>query len=182
MNSQIEEHFIFRSILPEEAKEAAEIEKICFPPNEACTAEIMEERARRAQELFLVAEDREKGKLAGFINGLGTREKTLRDDFFKETKLHDPEGENVMILGVDVLPGYRGRGLAREMMRQYAALAARQGRKRLVLTCLEEKVRMYASMGFRDHGMSGSCWGGEQWHEMSRGLGEPEADFRRKEV
>ena len=168
MNRQIEERFIFRSILPEEAKEAAEIEKICFPPNEACTAEIMEERTRRAPELFLVAEDREKGKLAGFINGLGTREKTLRDDFFKETKLHDPEGENVM--------------LAREMMRQYAALAARQGRKRLVLTCLEEKVRMYASMGFQDHGMSGSCWGGEQWHEMSRGLGEPEADFRRKEV
>lgn len=25
---------------------------------------------------------------------------------------------------------------------------------------------MYAKMGFADKGISGSVWGGEQWHEM----------------
>ena len=29
--------FTFREILPEEAEEAADIEEICFPPNEACS-------------------------------------------------------------------------------------------------------------------------------------------------
>lgn len=170
MNSRIEERFVFRSILPEEAEEAAKIEEICFPPNEACTEAIMKERAETAPELFLVAEDRKTGKLAGFINGLGTREESLRDAFFKETELHDPAGETVMILGVDVLPAYRRQGLAREMMRQYAERLKQQGHRRLVLTCLEGKVRMYETMGFRDHGLSQSCWGGEQWHEMSREL------------
>ena len=31
------ERFEFRDIKPEEAKRAAEIEQICFPPNEACS-------------------------------------------------------------------------------------------------------------------------------------------------
>ena len=33
--------------------------------------------------------------------------------------------------------------------------------------CLEGKVGMYEKMGYRDHGISQSSWGGEQWHEMS---------------
>ena len=33
--------FEFRNILLEEAEQAAEIEKICFPPNEACSKPIM---------------------------------------------------------------------------------------------------------------------------------------------
>jgi hypothetical protein len=38
----------------------------------------------------------------------------------------------------------------------------------LVLTCLDEKVEMYRKMGFVDLGISGSTWGGEAWHEMTR--------------
>ena len=28
------------------------------------------------------------------------------------------------------------------------------------------KVKMYEKMGFLDRGISGSSWGGEEWHEM----------------
>ena len=162
--------FIFRDILPEEAGQAAEIEAVCFPPNEACSREMMVQRALAAQELFLVAEDPGTGRLAGFLNGLSTNEAALRDEFFKDAGLYDPEGENVMLLGLDVLPEYRLQGLATELMRVYAQREKEKGRKKLILTCLEGKVEMYKKMGYTDNGISDSSWGGEEWHEMEMEL------------
>lgn len=161
------EKFEFRDILPEEADQAAEIEQICFPPNEACTEKMMRDRVRTAPELFLVAVDKESGKIAGFLNGLATDETALRDEFFQDAGLHNPEGKNVMLLGLDVLPEYRRQGLAREIMFQYLRREWERDRKIMILTCLKEKVKMYESFGFTDRGISGSAWGGEQWHEMT---------------
>ena len=154
--------FEFRNIKKNEAEQAAEIERICFPPNEACTPEMMHLRVEKVPEI---------------INGLSTNETVLRDEFFKNADLYDPAGENVMILGVDVLPEYRRIGLASEMMECYKNRERQNGRKRLILTCLESKVAMYRKMGYEDNGMSVSSWGGEQWHEMTCKLGKgiPEA-------
>lgn len=163
---ELEKRFEFRNILPHEADQAAEIERICFPPNEACTAAMMKERAATAPELFLVAADRENGKIAGFLNGLSTDEERLRDAFFQDAKLYEPAGANIMLLGLDVLPQYRCQGLASELMSRYRQREAAKGRKALILTCLEEKVKMYEKMGFQNRGISGSNWGGEQWYEM----------------
>ncbi len=160
------ERFLFRDIRMEEKEEVTEIEQICFPPNEACSARSMKERVETAPELFLVAEDTETGKIAGFLNGLSTKETIFRDEFFTEIHLYDPAGENVMLLGLDVRPEYRRQGLAREIVRQYAEREKKNGRRRLVLTCLESKVEMYQKFGFRDLGMANSTWGGEIWHEM----------------
>lgn len=160
------ERFLFRDIRMEEKEEVTEIEQICFPPNEACSARSMKERVETAPELFLVAEDTETGKIAGFLNGLSTKETIFRDEFFTEIYLYDPAGENVMLLGLDVRPEYRRQGLAREIVRQYAEREKKNGRRRLVLTCLESKVEMYQKFGFRDLGMANSTWGGEIWHEM----------------
>ena len=52
------ERFEFRDIRPEEAEQTAEIERICFPPNEACSRKMMLERVAKAPEMFLVAVDR----------------------------------------------------------------------------------------------------------------------------
>lgn len=160
------ERFLFRDIRMEEKEEVTEIEQICFPPNEACSARSMKERVETAPELFLVAEDTETGKIAGFLNGLSTKETIFRDEFFTEIHLYDPAGENVMLLGLDVRPEYRRQGLAREIVRQYAEREKKNGRRRLVLTSLESKVEMYQKFGFRDLGMANSTWGGEVWHEM----------------
>lgn len=143
--------FEIRLIRPEEAAEAAEAERICFPPNEAGKREIVEERAALAGEQFLVAADRKSGKIAGYLNGLVTDETSLRDAFFRQTGLHDPEGANVMILSLGVLPQYRGQGLASALMEKYAQQERERGRSMLVLTCLEEKVGMYEKMGFNAH-------------------------------
>lgn len=158
--------FEFRAIRPEEADEAVRIEHICFPPHEACSEKSMKERIGRAPELFLVAEERSTGRIAGFLNGVATKEKVFRDEFFTDITLHDPEGTSVMLLGLDVLPEYRNRGLAREIVRQYESREKANGRERLVLTCLEEKVPMYLKFGFKDLGIANSSWGGEIWHEM----------------
>lgn len=161
------EKFEFRNILPEEAEQAAEVEAICFPPNEACTEESMKRRIAKTPELFLVAVDKQTGKIAGFLNGIATDETSFRDEFFTEENLHNPEGKTIMLLGLDVLPQYRNQGLARELVNHYLCRERENGRHLILLTCLEAKVEMYQNMGFHDEGLANSTWGGEQWHEMS---------------
>lgn len=163
----LHEKYEFRNIRQDEIGQAANMERICFPPNEACSYENMADRIRKAPDLFLVAVDKETGKLAGFLNGLATDRISLTDDFFTNAEVHDPEGRNIMLLGLDVLPEHRGQGLARELMYEYLRREKEKGRVRVILTCAKEKVKMYKKFGFHDEGLGESDWGGEKWHEMS---------------
>ena len=166
----ITERFTFREIYMNEIPQAIAIEMICFPPNEACSAQSMKERIAVASELFLVAVENSTGLIAGFLNGLATDESAFHDGFFTDANLHNPSGANIMLLGLDVLPDYRMQGLARELVNQYCKREQARGRKALILTCLEEKVDMYKKFQFVDDGIANSTWGGEQWHQMSRTL------------
>ena len=168
------ERFEFRDIRPEEAEQTAEIERICFPPNEACSRKMMLERVAKAPEMFLVAVDRATGWIAGFLNGLATSEHTFRDEFFTDADLYEPDGSNIMLLGLDVLPDYRGQGLARELMNRYLRREQEKGRCEVTLTCLAGKIKMYEKMGFTNRGVSGSVWGGEQWYDMTCRLDLPD--------
>lgn len=160
------DNFEFRSINPDEVEQAIAIEQICFPPNEACSPKAMTERIAKVPQLFLVAVDKSTGKLAGFLNGVATDEEKFRDEFFTDIDLCDENGKNVMLLGLDVLPEYRGQGLARELVHRYSRREKANGRKKLFLTCLEQKVEMYKKFGLQDLGIADSIWGGEEWHEM----------------
>lgn len=159
--------FEFRDIRLEETERVIAIEQICFPPNEACSAESMTRRIKAAPELFLVAIDKETGEIAGFLNGVATDECRFRDEFFTDIQLHQANGKSIMLLGLDVLPEYRRQGLGRALVQQYLQREQKNGRKEVFLTCLEGKVEMYKKFGFADHGMADSTWGGEEWHEMS---------------
>ena len=55
-DTHISERYEFRNIKQNEAEEAAEIERICFPPNEACSKKHMKDRVAGIADLFLVAE------------------------------------------------------------------------------------------------------------------------------
>lgn len=166
-NITITDRFEFRDIHAEEADRAVAIEQICFPPHEACSEKSMKTRIANAPELFLVAIDKDTGEIAGFLNGVATDEEIFRDEFFTDISQHKPNGKNIMLLGLDVLPQYRGQGLAREIVSQYSKREKANQRKMLILTCLQEKVAMYEKMGLKDKGISGSSWGGEEWHEMT---------------
>lgn len=170
-DKDILERFEFRDINQDEVGQAVAIEQICFPPNEACSEKDIRDRIATAPELFLVAVDKETGKIAGFLNGIATDEYSFRDDFFTDASLHNQEGKNIMLLGLDVLPEYRRQGLGREIVYQYLRREREKDRRMVILTCLETKVKMYKRLGFMDRGIAASTWGGEEWHEMSCTLG-----------
>ena len=166
-DKELYERFEFRTIRPEEADEAADLEAVCFPPNETCSRDDMTRRVEIAPELFLTATNRETGTMAGFLNGVATNETEFRDEFFTDASLHIPDGENVMLLGLDVSPEYRKQGLARELVWNYCRREQEKGRKELVLTCHANKMKMYKKFGFHERGESRSSWGGEKWREMA---------------
>lgn len=166
------ERYELRTIRQDEMEQGVAIELACFSPNEACSEKSMRERVQYAPELFLAAVDKKTGKIAGTLNGLATNETKFRDAFFDEISLYDPKGENVMLLGLSVLPEYRGQGIARALMEEYSRREQKNGRKQLILTCLQDKVEMYKKMNFRDEGISASTWGGEKWHDMTRKLND----------
>ena len=166
LDKNLIEQYEFRCINQDEIEQAAEIEKICFSPNEVCSYKMMKDRIENIPDLFLVAIDKKSGKIAGSLNGIATNEDLFKDDFFINAKLHNPEGKNIMILGLAVLPEYRGQGLAREIMFQYLKKECNKNRQNIILTCHESKIKMYEKMGFKNCGISNSFWGSEQWYEM----------------
>ena len=66
------DEIVIRMAKPEETGILAEIERICFPPQEAASPKQVEERMRTFPENFVVAEA--DGSPVGFING-GTTDK-----------------------------------------------------------------------------------------------------------
>ena len=168
--ADLTELFDFTTVALDQADEAAKVENVCFPPNEACSYKDMVNRVRYASGLFLVAVDKRTGRIAGSLNGIATDEPFFRDEFFTDISLHNPNGENVMLLGLSVLPQYRRMGLARTLVKYYSDKERHRGRKRLILTCLDDKVGMYLKFGFTDLGISASTWGGERWHDMKYDL------------
>ena len=160
----------FRQILPEEGVQAGEMDRICFPPEEAKPMEIMCRFVDKIPEQFLAAIDRRTGKVAGYLCGISSDEEHFRDEFFTDLSFHDPAARTAYLLGLDILPEHRGRGLAKELLRIYGIWSRVRGKHRMVLTAHAEKVGMYEKLGFADLGISNSVWGGGIWHEMECGL------------
>ena len=132
--------------------------------------EIMCRFVEKIPEQFLVAEDRRTGKVAGFLCGISSDEARFKDEFFIDLSLNDPAAQTVYLLGLDILPEYRGQGLARELMKLYGIWSQVKGKHRMVLTAHAEKVGLYEKFGFTDLGISDSTWGGGVWHEMFKPL------------
>ena len=164
------ERFEFRYVRPEEADQICDIENECFPSAEYCSRETIIKRVVRTPHSFFVAADRATGLLAGFLTAMITDSDAFLDEFFSNTDLFDENGKNAMILGLEVRPSYQHQGLGKALMNGFLAKAREEGRRRVVLTCHEDKVPMYERMGYRDLGISGSVWGGETWIEMDKVL------------
>ena len=113
------DRFEFRNAKLSEWKELTALEKVCFPPNEACTSEQLRQRIEKASENFFVACDQVNPKLAGFLCGICSDEPRFRDEFFMDAALHEPAGKTVYLLGLNVSPEYRHHGLATALMDRY---------------------------------------------------------------
>ena len=163
-----------RTATMSDLEKITEVEAICFPPAEAATKESFRERLSVYPEHFWLLE--EDGKLISFINGMVTDEITIRDEMFENASLHDENGEWQAIFGVNTIPECRNRGYAGMLMEYVIEEAKKQGRKGLILTCKEEKLRYYAKFGYENLGLSKSVHGGAVWYDMvlrlSRAKGE----------
>ena len=155
---------IIRTAKMSDLPEITELERICFPPGQACSEESFRKRLRYFPNHFLLMF--EDGRLVSMVNGMATKEKDLTDEMYEKTSMHQTNGTWQMIFGVDTLPSYRRRGYAGILIRTMIRDARAQGRKGLVLTCLKEKIHYYERFGFVNEGISQSVHGGEVWYQM----------------
>lgn len=106
------------------------------------------------------------GTIIGFINGCVTNDKVICDEMFEDTSYHVPDGDYQAIFGLDVIPDYRRRGVAADLMRHLIEDARKKGRKGLILTCKDGLIHYYEKFGYRNMGLSASVHGGAVWNDM----------------
>lgn len=153
-----------RPVTIEDLDSITDVEAACFPPAEAATRESFEHRIQAFPECFFVAVHNDK--IIGFINGCATDERTIRDEMFEDSSLHNPNGCYQSIFGLDVIEDYRFQGIAAELMNHLIENARSKGRKGLILTCKDRLIHYYAKFGYKNLGVSASVHGGAVWYDM----------------
>lgn len=172
MDIEGERKVLIRAAHGEEADELAAIEAVCFPAAEAAKEEDIKKRMKAFPENFLVAEA--DGKIVGFINGCTTDKPILGDELYHDAGLHRPDGDIQTVFGLDVLPEYRGRGIARALLRELIEMSRSRGKSAVILTCKEHLIPFYESCGFCNRGVADSEHGGALWYDMQLWFGEDE--------
>ena len=74
-----------RQAVIEDLEQVAAVEARCFPAAEAADEKSLKERLEAFPGSFLVAEC--EGRIAGFINGAATNERTIADEMFEEAQI-----------------------------------------------------------------------------------------------
>jgi len=153
-----------RQATPADLPAVTTIESICFPQAEAATYESFKHRLTTFPDSFFVAIHNDQ--IIGFINGCVTNERTIRDEMYEDSSLHDPNGAYQSIFGLDVLPEYRCQGIAAILMNHMIEDARKKHRKGLILTCKDRLIHYYEKFGYRNLGVSASVHGGAVWYDM----------------
>ena len=154
----------FRTTQLSDLDRVTEIEYICFPAEQAATRAAFEQRIKTFPSHFILLEH--EGTPIGFVNGAVLDARYIEDEMYERTDSHNEQGAYQSVYGLDVLPEYRGRGLAHKLMAQLIDQAKKEGRRGVTLTCLEEKIGFYETMGFKNEGVSDSSHGGVVWNNM----------------
>ena len=158
------ENIIIRTVCPEDLDAVTEVEAVCFPKAEAADRASFAARIEAFPDSFFVAED--EGRIVGFINGAVVNERTIQDEMYEDTSLHDAEGSYQSIFGLDVIPEYQHHGLASRLMRHMIEETRKRGKKGLILTCKDRLIGFYETFGYRNLGVSRSVHGGAVWYDM----------------
>lgn len=154
----------FRTAQLSDLDRVTEIEYICFPAEQAATRAAFEQRIKTFPSHFILLEH--EGTPIGFVNGAVLDARYIEDEMYERTDSHNERGAYQSVYGLDVLPEYRGRGLAHKLMAQLINQAKKEGRRGVTLTCLDEKIGFYETMGFKNEGVSASSHGGVVWNNM----------------
>lgn len=159
---------MIRHVLPRDLDECYAVETSGFPPEEAATRETIRLRIETFPQGFLVAEA--DGKVVGILNSAATNKDDIADEELKQLIGHHPDGKNLVVFALAVLPEYQKRGIASRLMSRFAAEARQQKKESVLLMCKQNLIAYYERMGFQHVGLSRSTHGGAEWHEMRLGL------------
>lgn len=140
------------------------VENACFPPAEAATREAFETRLLTFPQRFLVAE--QNSEIIGIINGCCIKEPYLGDELYEKNCPHDLLHPWQTVFGLAVLPEYQHRGIAKALMNALVERCRNGNQVGIILTCKEEKLGFYESMGYICRGISDSSHGGAIWYDM----------------
>ena len=159
---------IIRHVLPEDLDACFAVETSGFPPEEAATRKTIKLRIETFSEGFLVAEA--DGHVVGMLNSAATNKDDLGDEELKQLIGHDPAGKNMVVFALAVLPDYRKRGIAGQLMSRFVEKARDGEKENILLMCKGYLIAYYERMGFAYAGRSRSTHGGAEWHEMRLAL------------
>lgn len=153
-----------RKATKEDLIQLANIEKRCFPSQEAASLKEFESRYLAFRENFLVLE--ENKKIIGFINGCSTNSQILYDELYHDASLHEENGKYMTVFGLDVDVTYQHQGYATKLMNAYIELARQRNKEGIILTCKDHLIGFYEKFGYKHLGVSKSTHGGALWNDM----------------
>lgn len=153
-----------RPAVPADGDRCAEIEAACFPKEQAASRESIHARLAAYPDHVLVGEV--GGVVAGYAMGPVISVPTIADEMFADTSCHNMEFPYQSVFSLAVHPDFQRRGYGRILLDALIALARKEGRKAVTLTCRAAKLDYYASFGFVNQGVSDSVHGGAVWYDM----------------
>ncbi len=156
----------FRSAQASDLTAIMAIENAGFTPEEAATTTSMAARIGQYPDTFIVAVA--QGVVQGYIVGPAIVARHLTDDLFVSAQPNAKAAPYLAILSLAVAPGAQGHGLGSQLLTQFAAVAAGQGRRGITLTCLKRLVPFYEANGYVNEGLSASAHAGEHWYNLVR--------------
>jgi ribosomal protein S18 acetylase RimI-like enzyme len=155
---------LIRNVLPKDLDECYLVETSGFPPEEAATRETIKLRIDTFPQGFFVAEM--SGRVVGMLNSAATNKDDISDEELKQLIGHDPQGKNLVVFALAVLPEFQKQGIASQLMSRFVEEARQSKKKNVLLMCKQHLVAYYERMGFAHAGLSRSKHGGAEWHEM----------------
>jgi len=155
---------MIRHVVPDDLDGCFTVETSGFSAEEAATRETIRLRIDTFPQGFLVAEM--DGRIVGILNSGATDKEDISDEELKQLVGHNPEGRNMVVFGLAVLPEFRKQGIARELMSRFAAETRDVKKKSILLLCKQALIPYYERLGFEHVGLSRSTHGGAEWHAM----------------
>jgi ribosomal protein S18 acetylase RimI-like enzyme len=159
---------IIRNVLPKDLDECYLVEISGFPPEEAATRETIKLRIDTFPQGFFVAEV--EGRVISILNSAATNKDDISDEELKQLIGHNPNGKNLVIFALAVLPEFQKRGFANQLMSRFVEDARQRKKGNVLLMCKQHLIAYYERMGFAHIGLSRSTHGGAEWHEMRLAL------------
>jgi ribosomal protein S18 acetylase RimI-like enzyme len=157
-----------RHVTMEDLPELIIIEQLCFPKEEAATAEVLKKRIQMIPDSFYAAEV--DGVIVGLVNGPVIGTPFITDDLFSEIKPNPPTGGHQSILGIAVTPHFQTRGVAAALLEHLEKEAIACKRETITLTCKENLIAFYEKYGYVNRGVSSSEHGGVTWYNLIKKL------------